>query len=116
RARRYRRHVPLDDLAPIRDASPSNVIATLAENRDVVRWLMSKTDERTQYVVVAYFFDEHPVERIATDHGISVPTVRRVLKRFLVGARKRMTQQQPSGVAAASQSDSGQSGSRKGEG
>jgi len=98
RARRYRRHLPIDDVPPLRDASPGAVIATLAENRDLVRWLLSKADERTQHVVVGYFFDEYPVERIAADLAISLPTVRRVLKRFMTGARKRLVLAEPRGA------------------
>ncbi len=90
RARRYRRHMPLDELRNVPDGSSLGFLHTLAENRDVIRSLLTNVDERTQRVVVGYFFDEQGVERIGAELSISVPTVRRVLKRFLTGARKKI--------------------------
>jgi RNA polymerase sigma-70 factor (ECF subfamily) len=98
RARRVRRHQPFDELNHPSVDSPAELLAILAERRDLVRWLLARADKRTQHVVVGYFFDEHPVERIARDNDISVPTVRRVLKRFLEGARKRLALAEPRGL------------------
>jgi len=90
RARRYRRHLPLDQVFRVPDQSSTAFLHQLSEHRNVIRRLLAATDERTQKVVVAYFFDEHGVDQIANDLRISVPTVRRVLSRFLSRARKKL--------------------------
>jgi len=90
RAQRYRRHVDLDSVRNVADGSPRAFVETLAAQRDLVCWLLLSVDDRTRHVVVAYFFDEHGVDRIAKDHGFSVPTVRRVLRRFLERSRVRL--------------------------
>lgn len=90
RARRYRRHAALDEVYGDADLSPMAFMHKLAEQRDVIRRLLADTDKRTQQVVVAYFFDEHGVDRIGAEHAISVPTVRRVLKRFLTRSRAKL--------------------------
>ncbi len=90
RARRYRRHLPLDELRNVPDVSSTQFLHAISENRDLLRRLLSAADARTQTVVVGYFFDEHGVDRIGAELGISVPTVRRVLKRFLTASRKKI--------------------------
>ena len=90
RAQRYRRHLSLDNVRHIADVSAESFVETLAAQRDLVCWLLLPADERTRHVVVAYFFDEHGVDRIASDLQISVPTVRRQLRRFLERARVRV--------------------------
>lgn len=90
RYRSYRRHATIDGRWDLADTTPLALMNRLAEDRLLLRRLVSQADERTQRVVVAYWFDEHGVDRIAADLSISVPTVRRVLKRFLVRARKKL--------------------------
>ncbi len=91
RARKYRRHLPLDDVHGMgRADSASEFLFALAERRDLIRRLLMDVDERTQRVVVSYFFDDNNAEAVAGELGISIPTVRRVLKRFLTGARKKL--------------------------
>lgn len=95
RARRYRSHTSLEGRHTLlADSSPTAFLHRLYEQRDVVRRLLAATDERTQHVVVAYFFDEQPVERIGETLSISVPTVRRVMKRFLARARQKLVAEQ----------------------
>ena len=89
RARRYRLHTALDAVHHLVDSSPESFIEHLASQRDLICRLLLPADNRTRLVVVAYFFDEHGVDRIATDLRVSVPTVRRVLRGFLERARKR---------------------------
>ena len=90
RARRYRTHVPLDQRWDLKDITPMAFLHGLSERRDTIRRLLAAVDERTQRVVVSYFFDEDPVEAIGEGLGISVPTVRRTLKKFLSGARRKL--------------------------
>ena len=106
RAQRYRRHLPLDSVRHIADESAASFVEMLAAQRDLVCWLLLSVDERTRHVVVAYFFDEHGVDRIASDFRISVPTVRRVLRRFLERARVRVRATTP---AQAIEAGGGQS-------
>ena len=88
RARRYRRHVALDEQMELTDTTPTAFVTRLAEDQALVRRLLADVDERTAGVVVGYFLDESPIENVAADLGISVPTVRRVLKRFLERSRR----------------------------
>jgi RNA polymerase sigma-70 factor (ECF subfamily) len=90
RGRRFRRHLPLDEVRGAIQDKPLEVIHRLLEQRDLVRQLVLSCDERTQQVVVGYFFDDMSVVNIGEQLEISVPTVRRVLKRFLEGARSQM--------------------------
>ena len=90
RARRYRNHIHIDDIRELADCSPSIFIARLAENRNLLRYLLNGVDSRTQEVVVSYFFDERTAAQVADNIGISAPTVRRILKRFLIQARSRL--------------------------
>jgi RNA polymerase sigma-70 factor (ECF subfamily) len=90
RARRYRRHVSIEAMGGVADRGPVELMQTLLEQRDLIRRLLLPVDERTRHVVVSYFFDEHSVQHIGAELEISVPTVRRVLKRFLKNARKRL--------------------------
>jgi RNA polymerase sigma factor (sigma-70 family) len=93
RARKYRRHLPLDEATMSQTAmvdDASRFVVALSERRDLIRRLLCEVDERTQHVVVAYFLDDKGVDAVAVEQKISVPTVRRVLKRFLVGARKKL--------------------------
>ena len=88
RARRYRRHVALEEHIELADTTPLAFVTRLAEDQALVRRLLADVDERTSYVVVGYFLDENPIDKVAEELGISVPTVRRVLKRFLERSRK----------------------------
>lgn len=90
RARRYRNHIHIDDIRDLADCSPSIFIARLAENRDLLRHLLDGVESRTQEVVLSYFFDERTAGQIADDIGTSTPTVRRILKRFIIQARARL--------------------------
>jgi RNA polymerase sigma-70 factor (ECF subfamily) len=91
RARKYRRHCQLDELRGVADTSPLQFMTHLSEQRNLVTWLLLYTDERTRNVVISYFFDETPVEAIGKALGISVPTVRRVLKHFLERSKTKLT-------------------------
>ncbi|HIA04755.1 MAG TPA: sigma-70 family RNA polymerase sigma factor [Myxococcales bacterium] len=90
RARRYRRHLSYDEVSGVTQCTPVEVIHRLYEQRDLVRRLLIGCDERTRHVVVGYFFDDMGVDHIGQELSVSVPTVRRILKRFLQGARKKM--------------------------
>ncbi len=90
RARRHRRHMPLDGVRNLVDSSPEAFVEQLALQRDLICRLLLPSDSRTRLVVVAYFFDQHGVDRIATDLRVSIPTVRRTLRGFLQRARTRI--------------------------
>ena len=90
RARRYRRHFSLHEVEGVADTTQLQFMTHLAEQRDLVRWLLMSADARTLQVVVAYFYDETPVISIGEELGISVPTVRRVLKKFLRNSRSQL--------------------------
>jgi RNA polymerase sigma-70 factor (ECF subfamily) len=95
RARRYRNHYSIDDVRELADCSPSVFVARLTENRQLVRSLLSRVDERTQRVVVSYFFDEHTAAQVANEYKLSIPTVRRLIKRFLTQARTQLANEMP---------------------
>ncbi len=97
RARRYRRHMPLEDVRNLVDSSPESFIEQLAVQRDLICRLLLPADSRTRLIVVAYFFDQHGVDRIAKDLRVSVPTVRRALRGFLQRARTRIERMSASG-------------------
>lgn len=87
RARRYRRHLSLHEIDGVADSTQVQFMTHLSEQRDLVRWLLMYADVRTTHVVVSYFYDETSVSVIGDELGISVPTVRRVLKKFLNRSR-----------------------------
>ena len=95
RARRYRDHRSLDDVRELADCSPHVFVARLAENRQLIRSLLGGVDERTQKVIVRYFFDDCTAAQIADEYKVSTPTVRRVIKRFLHHARAQMEKDAP---------------------
>ncbi len=55
-----------------------------------IRQLLPSFDRRTQQAVWAYFVDEMKQSEVAEALGISVPTVRKVLDRFVRKARRRL--------------------------
>ena len=93
RARKYRNHTPLSDVHELADCSPHVFVARLAERRHLVRTLLQGVDERTQMVVVRYFFDDLTAAQIAEEARLSTPTVRRALKQFLTHARTYLEQE-----------------------
>lgn len=73
------RHVPDTDAA---------MLQLLLVRQNMVTWLLSKVDAQLCDCVTAYFFDEKSADQIGADLGISIPTVRRRLKRFVQAARE----------------------------
>jgi RNA polymerase sigma-70 factor (ECF subfamily) len=81
------------DAAPDLDAVPADDarwFQTLLERRDLVARLLAQTSGQMEAIVVGYFFDEMSVERLAESLGVSVPTIRRRLKEFIVGGREML--------------------------
>lgn len=60
------------------------------EDATFIRSLILDLDRRSQELVVLYFIDGMNQEEAALEMGLSVPTVRKYLNRFLQKARKRM--------------------------
>jgi RNA polymerase sigma-70 factor (ECF subfamily) len=69
---------------------PDDLLRTLprAEDLALVRELLPRFDDRTQRAAVAYFVDEMSLEETAACVGRSVPTVRKLLERFVASAGK----------------------------
>ena len=84
RRRRYWRSEELTD--PI-GAGPA-LVEHLVADRDRVRRVLTRVDPQTAQAGVGYFLEGRTAEEIAELLGISVPTVRRRLKRFLELARR----------------------------
>lgn len=90
--------------APVLAALPDDdggALQTLVERADLVGWLLGETDRESREIVIRYFFDEEPVDRIGEALGISVPTVRRRLKAFVTGARERADREREHALAGA---------------
>ena len=60
------------------------------EPLEEIRQLLPSFDRRTQQAVWAYYVDEMKQSEVAEALGISVPTVRKVLDRFVRKARRRL--------------------------
>lgn len=67
-------------------------VAELVFNEDAarIRRLLSEADEQTRQIVVHIFFDEMTREQTAEMVGLSVPTVRKRLSRFLSRSRRSL--------------------------
>lgn len=59
-----------------------------SENEETIRRLLDQADEETRAIVIHLFFDDMTREETARLVGISVPTLRKRLERFLARARK----------------------------
>ncbi len=76
-------------------AEPVPLVSTGAERMEaaaLVRELLPGFDSRTQHMAVFYFVDGMNQEEIAAQMDVSVPTVRKYLKRFIEKANKRLEQ------------------------
>ena len=86
RNRRSRRTDPSELLDSV-PADDGRWLQALLERRSLVALLLARTSSQVEAVVTSYFFDELGVDRIAAEQRISVPTVRRRLKEFLIESR-----------------------------
>lgn len=57
------------------------------DQRELVRSLLSRFDEKTQACAVHYLVDEMSQEEVAEAVGLSVPTVRKRVRTFMAAAR-----------------------------
>ena len=90
RARRYRQHPRLDDVRELADCAPHVFIERLVEHRQLLCHLLGSTDTRTQQVVMSYFLGEQTAGQIGSELGVSAPTVRRIIKRFLAQSQREI--------------------------
>ncbi|MFT5684868.1 MAG: RNA polymerase sigma-70 factor (ECF subfamily) [Myxococcota bacterium] len=60
------------------------------EDADRIRRLLSEADEETRRIVVHIFFDDMTREETAAMVGLSVPTVRKRLRRFISRSRQTL--------------------------
>lgn len=60
------------------------------EDADRIRALLSEADDETRRIVVHIFFDEMTREETAAMVGLSVPTVRKRLRRFISRSRRTL--------------------------
>ena len=86
RRRRYWRPEELSD----RTAGGPALVEQLVADRDRVRQVLTRADPETAQAGVGYFLEGRTAEEIAGILGVSVPTVRRRLKRFLELARRTL--------------------------
>jgi len=86
RRRRYWRSEDLSD----RTAGSPTLVEHLVADRDRVRQVLARADPETAQAGVGYFLEGRTAEEIAGLLGVSVPTVRRRLKRFLEMARRTL--------------------------
>lgn len=86
---RRRRYWRTEELSERADRGPS-LVEHLVTDRDRVRRVLTRVDPQTAQAGVGYFLEGRTAEEIATLLGISVPTVRRRLKRFLAAARRAL--------------------------
>ena len=84
RRRRYWRTEELSD----RTGGGPALLEHLVADRDRVRQVLSRVDPETAQAGVGYFLEGRTAEEIAGLLGISTPTVRRRLKRFLETAQR----------------------------
>jgi RNA polymerase sigma factor (sigma-70 family) len=85
RRRRYWRTEELSE-----DTGVPALLEHLVADRDRVRQVLTRVDPQTAQAGVGYFLEGRTAEEIATLLGISAPTVRRRLKRFLAEARRAL--------------------------
>ncbi len=67
---------------------PKSVSAEKMEVAAIVRQVLPRFNEKTQRMAICYFVDGMGQEEIATQEGLSVPTVRKRLKSFIAKANK----------------------------
>jgi RNA polymerase sigma-70 factor, ECF subfamily len=84
RRRRYWRSEELSD----RTGAGPTLVEQLVADRDRVRQVLVHADPQTAQAGVGYFLEGRTAAEIAEVLGVSVPTVRRRLKRFLELARR----------------------------
>ena len=82
RRRRTWRLADVEELPPGR-----GLVEALVEDRDRVRRILARTRGSTAQVGVGYFLEGRTAEEIARELAVSVPTVRRRIRRFLERAR-----------------------------
>ena len=63
---------------------------TAPEDRHLVASLLHEADERTRAIIVYYFLDEMTLEEVSRMVGMSVPTIRKHIRRFQRKASKRV--------------------------
>jgi RNA polymerase sigma factor (sigma-70 family) len=86
RRRRYWRSEELSD----RTEGGAALVEHLVADRDRVRQVLTRADPQTAQAGVGYFLEGRTAEEIAGLLGVSVPTVRRRLKRFIEMARRTL--------------------------
>lgn len=85
RARKHRRStsLELDELPAALQVSPE-----LAERAALLRQILPRFDRRSQQLAVGFFVDGMSQEELADQMGLSTPTVRKYLKKFLDRSRR----------------------------
>ncbi len=68
---------------------PAESGPAIAENVSIIRELLHGVDRRSQELAILYFVNGMNQEEAARETGLSVPTVRKYLERFIQKARKR---------------------------
>jgi len=86
RRRRYWRTKELSD----QTGGGRDLLERLVADRDRVRLVLARTDPETAQAGVGYFLEGRTAAEIADLLGVSTPTVRRRLKRFLETARRAL--------------------------
>ncbi len=87
RRRRYWRTEEFTD----RTGGAPALVEHLVADRDRIRQVLTRADPETAQAGIGYFLEGRTAEEISGILGISVPTVRRRLKRFLETARRTLT-------------------------
>jgi len=86
RRRRYWRTEEISD----RNRGGPALLERLVADRDRVRMVLARADPETAQAGVGYFLEGRTAAEIADLLGVSTPTVRRRLKRFLDTARRTL--------------------------
>jgi RNA polymerase sigma-70 factor (ECF subfamily) len=85
--RRHREHLRQNQEA--QTVMPAESGLAIVENVSIIRELLHGVDRRSQELAILYFVDGMNQEEAARETGLSVPTVRKYLERFIQKARKR---------------------------